>query len=231
MSHEWPNISPDIIEQKALEFLVEYHDQMASPVAVPIEVEVIAEHYLGYDIDITNEGLFQDPSFLGGINFEDNVISVNASVEAHDGRYAFTIAHEIGHHVLHKENFCANESPDRPLCREVGKKPVVESQADRFAAALLMPETIIKSTFEALEDTSVPRTAGALKGLASKMILVGGFTNVSVSAMANRLIDCQLVPSSLSYQSGTRRDFKYYKSLNIYNLKAFFRRFMSRFSS
>jgi Zn-dependent peptidase ImmA (M78 family) len=226
MIDSWPTITDEAIEKKALDFLVQYFDEMASGMMVPIPVEVIAEHYLGYDIEITNDGLFQDPDFLGGIDFDRNTLMINASIESHEGRYAFTIAHEIGHHLLHREHFLsANETfSGKPLCREQGEKPEIECQADRFAAALLMPQHIVKETFEALEDKPEPKGAGALKGLASKVILAGGFTNVSVSAMANRLIDVKLVPSSLRYQTGTKRDFYSYNPLNIFAFRSFFRK-------
>ncbi len=226
MSDSWLKITDEAIEKKALDFLVQYFDEMASGMMVPISVEVIAEHYLGYDIEITNDGLFQDPDFLGGIDFDRNTLMINASIESHEGLYAFTIAHEIGHHLLHRKHFLsANETfLGKPLCREQGEKPGIECQADRFAAALLMPQHIVRETFEALEDKPEPKGAGALKGLASKVILAGGFTNVSVSAMANRLIDLKLVPSSLRYQTGTKRDFVSYNPLNIFAFKSFFRK-------
>ena len=71
-----------------------HHTQF--PLTLPIPIEDIAEHYLGYSIDFADDGLFSDPDILGGIDFEENKIYVNASVEDHDGRYCFTIAHEVG---------------------------------------------------------------------------------------------------------------------------------------
>ena len=56
--------------------------------------------------------LFSDPEFLGGINFDKNEIYVNVAIENHDGRYAFTVAHEIGHHVLHKEVYLKIDGAD-----------------------------------------------------------------------------------------------------------------------
>ena len=92
----------DESEKLADEFNLTYFSaNNENSITLPVPVEDIAEHYLGYQIDFVNEGLFSDPEILGGIDFDENKIYVNASVEDHDGRYAFTIAHEIGHHVLH----------------------------------------------------------------------------------------------------------------------------------
>ena len=58
----------------------------------------------------------------------------------------FTIAHEIGHHVLHRDIYLAKvkAEEDLAMCRELTKKPKAEMQADVFAAALLMPSEILE---------------------------------------------------------------------------------------
>ena len=142
---EFPEISLDDIEARAQQLIDDYENYIGQSVAAPIPVESIAEHYLGYQIDITDEGLFQDPRYLGGIVFDEHVIRVNASVESHEGRYNFTIAHEIGHHVLHRDHYQAGRELEHTgiMCREVSAKPLVEQQADQFASALLMPADLM----------------------------------------------------------------------------------------
>jgi len=78
-------ISDENIETAAALLLTDYRNQ-SSRDETPVPVEAIAEHDLGYSIDITNDGLFVDPEFLGGISFETNTIFVNTSVEQHEGR-------------------------------------------------------------------------------------------------------------------------------------------------
>jgi Zn-dependent peptidase ImmA (M78 family) len=57
-------------------------------------------------------------------------------VRAADGaRARFSLAHEIGHAVLHWDRFDAPEGPD------------AEREAHRFAAALLMPAAEIRAMF------------------------------------------------------------------------------------
>ena len=197
------DIFGDLIEEAADHLLDEYRD-FAGAFDLPVPIESIAEHFLKYDLEITDQGLFADPSFLGGISFETNTIFVNASIEDHEGRYTFTVAHEIGHHVLHKDLY--NELiSDRTqiLCREEKKKPLLERQADRFAAALMMPRYIL---FEEVKKFSpkIPRTLGDALGLANDLKSGAGFDNVSLSALVNRLKDLKLIDESIPYQTGKK---------------------------
>jgi Zn-dependent peptidase ImmA (M78 family) len=194
----------DLIEEAA-EGLLKRYQEFSGNYSSPVPVESIAEHLLGYDLEITNEGLFADPNFLGGISFETNTIFVNASVESHEGRYTFTVAHEIGHHVLHKDLYDAHIS-DRSqiLCREQRKKPLIERQADRFAAALMMPRDLICNSTAIQKQSKVPKTLPQAIDLANSVKAECGFSNVSLSALVNRLKDLSLISREIPYQSGNR---------------------------
>ena len=203
----FPELSADHIERKAADLLADYYQGCDRQEKLPVPVEVIAEQYLGYDIDIVDDGLFSDPDYLGGIIFDRNLIQVNAAVEANEGRYNFTLAHEIGHHVLHRDIYLAarDDQPCEILCREMGEKPLIEYQADRFAAALLMPaEAVIRVAQE--HPFRRVTSPGGLRAKAAKVIQLGGFTNVSNTAMANRLIDLGYGGAAV-YQTGTPHDF------------------------
>lgn len=195
------DIFGDRIEEAADNLLDEYLD-FAGEFRLPVPVESIAEHFLKYDLEITDEGLFSDPSFLGGISFETNTIFVNASIEDHEGRYTFTIAHEIGHHVLHKDLYdelVADRS--QILCREEKQKPLIERQADRFAAALMMPRYVLSGEVKKLSQ-KMPKTIGEALRLANDLKKESDFDNVSISALVNRLKDLGLIHQSIPYQTG-----------------------------
>jgi Zn-dependent peptidase ImmA (M78 family) len=207
-SDVYPERTMDEVEALADELSQTYSvNHNRSILAAPVPVEDIAEHYLGYSIDFTNQGIFADPEFLGGIDFEQNKIYVNASVQDHDGRYSFTIAHEIGHHVLHRDTYLENnaDSEQEILCRDTRDKPQIELEADRFAAALLMPSEAILNSIDAIKPKRKASTIGQARGLATKLIKDGQFSNVSNTAMVNRLIDLNIVPSSIGYQDGKFR--------------------------
>ena len=183
---EFFQLSHDDIEKEAKHFLATYFADRDTPHVLPIPIESIAEHYLGYDIEISDEGVFANPLILGGIMFDENKIMINAATEAHEGRYSFTLAHEVGHHVLHKAIFEAAQNKQM-VCREDGNKPIEERQADYFAGALLMPEDQVKQLYEDLKLPKRHHSGRAMKAVARKVMTAGGFSNVSNQAMIVRL--------------------------------------------
>ena len=203
----YPELSAETIEGRAEQLLRDFREK-TNRSELPVPVEVIAEQYLGYEIEILDDGLFSDPDYLGGIIFDKNLIQVNAAVERHEGRYSFTLAHEIGHHVLHRDIYLKNNTVGTGdgMCRETGEKPVIEKQADRFAAALLMPSTAVADVIDSMDDTVDTKSVRGMRMIASRVIEQGNFTNVSNSAMVNRLIDLGYAPEA-KYQTGTSHDF------------------------
>ena len=205
----FPELLDEEIERKAQELIENYQNDSDSDYDLvqnmPIPVERIAEQHLGYDIEITTDGLFVDPDYLGGIHFKDKLIQINGSIEDHDGRYSFTIAHELGHHCLHKDAFFEMNNGDENMCREAGTKPIAEAQADKFAAYLLMPSHLVLDAFHrSFGNNSKPFNMNhnnkyKLGTIAQRVIESGGFSNVSLTAMTNRLIGMKLI-TGVSYQ-------------------------------
>ena len=209
-----PELLEEDIEQAANDLLSDYQNKFSWDPQCPIPVERIAEKYLGYCIEITDDDIYKDAEILGGIIFADKIIQVNGSIENHDGRYSFTIAHELGHHCLHKELFQKlGIEPDAHtnMCRETGEKPLAEQQADTFAAYLLMPSKFVKKAYiKAFGDTNEVFDIGYKKrhmlgSIASRVIESGGFDNVSLTAMTNRLIGMELI-TGVSYQKKVMPD-------------------------
>lgn len=60
----------------------------------------------------------------------------------HPVRKRFTLAHEIGHFVLHRNE--QQTFKDRTFARRANDPTAMERQADAFAASLLMPENAVK---------------------------------------------------------------------------------------
>ena len=193
---EFSQLSHDDIEKEAKHFLGHFFAESNTPHLIPTPIESIAEHYLGYDIEITDEGVFANPLVLGGIIFDQKKIMVNTATEAHEGRYSFTLAHEVGHHVLHKAIF-ESANNDTMVCREDANKPTEERQADYFAGALLMPEEQIRQLYKELELPQRWYTGRAMKAVARKMMTAGGYSNVSNQAMIVRLRQLGLTKETL----------------------------------
>lgn len=117
---------------------------------------------------------------------ESPVIGVNSS--HHPNRQRFTIAHELGHLILHDQG----EFVDRGYVAEGGNRPVPrfmrnqlsgeatdvrEMEANAFAASLLMPQDFI---VKAVRDLPLPIRSEAVEELARQF-------KVSQQAMTFRL--------------------------------------------
>ena len=226
-NNPYPELSDAEIEELANDFYLDYlgHNQSEpAPPKLPVPVEEIAEQFLGYEIDFSETGIFSDPDILGGIDFDRNRIYVNASVADHDGRYSFTVAHELGHHVLHREHHLQRQSTDDGgiLCRVKGKKPQIEMEADRFAAALLIPANNVSKAVAG--KARKIGTIGQARVLANDLITKSGFCNVSNSAMINRLKDLGLLAPGIPYQGAKAR-----KTYGPPSTLAFLKRLISKF--
>jgi Zn-dependent peptidase ImmA (M78 family) len=202
---DFPELSNEEIEAKALELLESYYTSIGKSITAPIPVEIIAETYLGYDIEFVDDGIFSNPSVLGGIVFEDSVIYVNVATEAHEGRYNFTIAHELGHHALHKPLVDGTQI----VCRESDNRPIEEAQADRFAAALLMPQAAIDLAVSTVGLAPKAHHPKVIRGYAAKVSKAASMNNVSNTAVINRLIDLGYLSDSEGYYSSFRKTSHY----------------------
>jgi Zn-dependent peptidase ImmA (M78 family) len=99
---------------------------------VPVPLEMVAGH-LGFKcVGFTSDDATKDVS--GAIDYANKTIYVNQSESLN--RQRFTIAHEIGHAVLHVAEGVGmvdlRQSMDSPQTQK-------EREANQFAAAILMP--------------------------------------------------------------------------------------------
>lgn len=157
-------------------------------VSSPIDVEQVANS-LG--VDVVNEDLDSDVSGLLVITQGKRTIAVN---KGHfDNRKRFTIAHEIGHLVLHctdtfhddifidKKVFNRNSQASQGIYRQ-------EIEANRFAAELLMPKKMIIEEIDKLGDDIDLSDDQILEGLARTF-------GVSTQALAIRMASLGKVPT------------------------------------
>ena len=139
---------------------------------VPVDLRVILfdclaeEERLAFN-DEVSLGYSDGDKILGSTYPVRGLIEICASLQQPHliGRYRFTVAHEIGHWVLHRplylrgaeslDLFPAQECSDRliTLNRDVGfpsgpQVPREEWQANRFAARLLIPPVALATEFQ-----------------------------------------------------------------------------------
>lgn len=152
---------------------------------VPVSVEVVAER-LGLSCRGTDFG--DDVSGLLVYEGGKGAIAFNKSHPV--VRQRFTIAHEIGHFVMHAESkkasrlFVDKWVAFRKEGQVTGAEEREEIEANAFAAALLMPADLLRQAIENvdIEDESCLNELARLFG-------------VSVMAMTFRLINLGLFSS------------------------------------
>lgn len=187
-----PTLEPAAAAQALLRDFEERYEAVETP---PVPVERIAGALLGLYIDEADDlralpGAPADQGRLSGMLDADEMIVWVDRAEARrsPGRRRFTIAHEVGHMLLHvpvaHELFC-----DRPAdIQEIddslpaSKPPELrrrEREANLFACELLMPESLV--------DEQARATGFNLPALADRF-------EVSVPAMRLRLRLLKLLP-------------------------------------
>lgn len=145
------------IEAEASNLLKSFEAKHGKIKKYAIPIEEIIECHLGYsfEVDDLDKKIGNDEEeILGYINFDEKLIAVNSKLDPsvypqYIGRYKYTLAHEVGHDILHKEQvinnrlqgnlFSSNEA-NQVLCRKADAKESIEWQADCFAGYLLMPK-------------------------------------------------------------------------------------------
>ena len=151
------------IENATLCLLAEYGRKYGDVVAPPVPVEEILEAHLALTLDFDDLGRrIGVPDVLGATWIQDKLVLVDQSLDPtenppKEGRYRFTLAHELGHWELHRHHFLADAGQpslfgDKPkpsiVCRTSSRKEPMEWQADCFAGYLLMPEDRVFRVWE-----------------------------------------------------------------------------------
>lgn len=211
-----PFMPAEEIEQRAAHLLAQYVHSERVAFAAPISIDNIVEKHLRLTLEVDDlSKLLGANDVLGAIWFEEKLIRIDSSVE-HEGRFSFTLAHEVGHWCLHRDwlpspaagdLFSPRRDSASVVCRSRLAKLPAETQADMFAAALLMPPSLVRTAFRlatreehvVMPGCDVPMPANdvvvAWRDLAKTVIDSGNFTNVSVEAMQYRLKTLKLIVS------------------------------------
>ncbi|MEZ6100252.1 MAG: ImmA/IrrE family metallo-endopeptidase [Pirellulaceae bacterium] len=154
-----PYLTDSHIEEEAALLLAEFGNKHGQVLAPPIPIDDIVDVYLRLRIEMNDlQNLFGVGDVHGALWVNQRRVEVDMSLDpevfpAMRGRYHFTLAHEAGHWRLHRRLFQrkANqlsllpEGAERPeyVCRSTDRNPI-EIQANKFAAALLMPREMVK---------------------------------------------------------------------------------------
>jgi len=193
----------DQIELKTKQLLSSYFENKGTHLSVPIDPIDIIE-YLGYSVDYVS-GKY-DRNVYGALNPETKTVEVNNDVPFNRGMENFTLAHEIGHIVLHSRAHQKTGSNDACGIDQDYENSSKESEADEFASFLLMPTNMVLDAFDRIRNRPLylktnfffrffkrMNKRNRALAFAGRVIQAGGFFNVSKLAMVNRLIKMGLI--------------------------------------
>jgi Zn-dependent peptidase ImmA (M78 family) len=138
------------IETRALTCLERCRKKLAlEEVPVPVPVEDWIEAPLGIRFGITDLSYLGE-DVLGAAFVKEREILIDERVTQHEGRCRFTCAHELGHLTLHAKQRSVFHETEAEGPGSPGK---LEREADRFAAAFLVPLPLLERELAQLYDT------------------------------------------------------------------------------
>lgn len=129
--------------QKCIDEAERFTKDFSSP---PIPVIEIAENN-GVDVVFADFGV-HSAKVAGFCDFKAAKLYVNK--QDRPERQMFTVAHEFGHWIMHREFFLANPEKYPVFARfQTNESNPYEQEANRFAAHLLVPEKLLRPVAKA----------------------------------------------------------------------------------
>lgn len=159
-------------DDEAALILAEYGREHGIVTAPPIPIDDIVEEHLKIVVEFRDlRAEYPEGDVLGAIYFNDKRIAIDQSLVPEEfpamrGRYRFTLAHELAHWRLHRHLYLRRAGErtllptvparaDHVLRRSSHIDPK-EVQANRLAAALLMPREMVKRAWHETRGSMVP---------------------------------------------------------------------------
>jgi IrrE N-terminal-like domain len=183
----------------------------------PVPVDEILEKFLKMHLELDDLRRYGIEGVHALTNLDERRVVIDLRLDPHDhpameGRFNFTVAHEIGHIWLrHPSVASLRFTPASADPRLVGSYQELEWQADKFASYLLMPRNLVLGEWREKYGTNEPvgitreMEYSARESGLSREEFVKGFAElhasdlapvfkVSVDAMRIRLQELGLVP-------------------------------------
>lgn len=178
-----------------LTWMNERHDFVLS---APVDVDLIASKL---EISVEYDEALERQEVVGQILFREGspVVKINPFQNSYEPRRRFTLAHELGHFCLHSSSSRTGFTDSkRTMSRSESYWDRYESEANTFAAQLLMPRSLVISEGQKIIDAykknrkvnGIPRAIFVEK-LADKLL-------VSSKAMEYRLKNLGVIKTPAS---------------------------------
>ncbi len=154
-------LSEQQIERDAQGLLEAYFHELGKPIQIPVPADEILETHLGLSLDfddLSSRLGIANADVLGALWVDRREVFIDQSLDPYEhpemeGRYNFSVGHEIGHWRLHRPYianagaqaamFTDSESQPTVICRTSQKKKPIEWQADYFSSCFLMPRQFV----------------------------------------------------------------------------------------
>ena len=182
-----PYLTEEEIRQKAAGFLAAAHPTGT----IPIPIELIVEKR-GQDI-VPLPGLHQNYQVDGCTSTDGSTVFVDQWMSQHrENRYRFTLAHELGHAVLHCGIFAEQEVGPQDLESWIELRDAVDEstwrrfewQANVFAGHVLVPRDALREEFSRVLWEIKPLVSTAISRGARKEAATGPAWDKLVSQIA-----------------------------------------------
>ncbi len=188
-----PFFRPDRLEAIAEEFLREHHPSLR----IPVPIEEIVEFGLGLNI-VPFPGLRAEFDVDGFLTFVPTTIYVDQlQMERYEPRYRFTLAHEVGHWLLHRDLYVDAGISDLASYiaayeqMDDGAQNEMEFQARNLGGRILLPRgPFVGALTEVFEPfrPKLPKTADVRQVCARLATILAPRFNVSDQVVQTRLV-------------------------------------------
>jgi len=169
-------ISYEQTEKEAQSFLTKYHPSFS----VPVPIERIVEIDLQISI-VPIKGLLVRESIDAFLSCDFTELYIDHDhYMGQTNRSRFTLAHEVGHYVLHRDvvaQITSIEQLRRFILGEGTGRAVYEIHADNFAGCLLMPRDQVRAEYDIQKKTVEDRFRSARLEIPDKSTLVSFMAN------------------------------------------------------
>lgn len=171
-----PFISDEMLESEAIRFLAKYHPSDS----IPIPIEDIVEFDLKIKT-VTVPGLFSEHQIDGFLSRDNAQLFIDQDMYMNfTNRARFTIAHEMGHYILHRDyidslNISSIEQWKQVVLGKGTGHARLETRANTFAGMLLMPKKHLAERFKLQKESLTTRNEFTNGKLPSDSVLAPYF--------------------------------------------------------
>lgn len=177
----------------ANELLAMYERSSPGRPLIPIDVDEMARLLR---VEVRYDHSLENFDIIGQIIFEGDipVVSINPVQNSYEPRRRFTLAHELGHFCLHRDKVSQGFKDNRrTMSRTHSYWDILESEANNFAAQILMPANLVVDMSEYILNASQIHGEGGYMYPGDLARRLASAFVVSNSAMEYRLLNLGVI--------------------------------------